>query len=291
MKGKKLLNIFLATMLVFSSTATSVFAGENKSNSKESKEVSSNNYIKDGDSHNDDNNDNNDDGNKYDNAFKDCNLGKAAAKVVCPPKAVNIAKDCIKSKDYNLGKDVNIGNAIRNAQAKAKEIVKEPVKVTPPTVEISQELKDQIKAQYTIMRSTEVTNKAIFVAAVDKKNQVVNYIYKVAEGKIAYTDAQLTQLDTLSTTFATDIKAVINATASIKAAEALVDVNVTNKNFDAALAALKTEAAARVARGTALTKVSQDLDAFLLVLAEGQAVLPTSVTPATEPKSIIVPTT
>lgn len=273
MKGKKLLNIFLATTLVFSSTV-SVFASGTKSTSKECKNVSSTNYIRSRDFNKNYCID------KYANTFEDCNIGKA---ITVKTSTTSIVKDSVPSKDYNLGKDVNIGTAIRDAQEKAKEIVKEPVKETPPKVEISQELKDQIKAEYTIMRATEVTNKATFVTAINKKNQVVSYIYKVGEGKITYTDVQLAQLDTLSATFETDIKAVTDTTISIKTAEDAVKANVKNKNFDGVLAALKIEAIARVARGTALTKVSQDLDAFLLVLVDGQAVLHTPATPVVVP--------
>ena len=267
MNSKKLLTAFLATILVVSSSV-SVFANETNTNCKEGKNISSKNYAKQGSF------------NKFANTFKLNSLDKKVAV----SKATKVAKDCtakdesIKSKDYNLGKDANIGSAIRNAQAKAKETVK-PVDSVPPVVEISQVLKDQIKAEYTAMRATEVTNKAIFVSAIDKKNQVVSYIYKVAEGKITYTDAQLTQLDTLSATFEADIKAVSDATVLIKTDEAAVKASGASKNYDAVLAGLKTEGAARIARGTALTKVSQDLDAFLLVLIEGQAVLPTPVTP------------
>ena len=270
MKSKKLLTVLLSTMLIFSSTG-SVFASENRS--------TSNNYIK-GKQFN-----KNVSSDKYANTLKDLNIGKAvaAAKVVAASKAADIVKECVPNKDYNLDKDANVGSSIRNAQEKAKEIVIKPVKVAPPKVDISQALKDQIKAEYAEMRATEVTNKVTFVATVNKKNQVVSYIHKVAQGKITYTDAQLTQLDTLSVTFATDIKAVTDATLSIKTAEAAVKASAKNKNFDAVLAELKTEAAARVARGAALTKVSGDLDAFLLVLVDGQAVLPTSVAPVVVP--------
>ena len=277
MKGKKLLTVILSTMLVFSSSA-SVFAYETNPTSKEGKNISSKNNMKGGDF------------NKYENVFK----AVAADKVVSTPKActtgkdAKIVKDSIKSKDYNLGKDANIGSAIRAAQAKAETKVKDPVKVTPPKVEITQALKDQIKAEYTAMRATELANKATFVSAVSKKNQVVSYIYKVAEGKITYTDAQLTQLDTLSVTFVTDIKAVTDATVAIKTAENAVKASAKTKNYDAVLAGLKAEAAARVTRGTALTKINTDLDNFLLVLVQGQAVLPTPVTPATKPT--VVPT-
>lgn len=271
MKGKKLLTVILSTMLVFSSSA-SIFACETNPTSKEGKNISSKNNMRGGDF------------NKYANVFK----AVAADKVVSAPKDVKIVKDSISSKDYNLGKNANIGSAIRAAQAKAKTIVKDPVKVTPPKVQISQALKDQIKAEYKAMRATEATNRAIFVTAVSKKNQVVGYIYKVAQGKITYTDAQLTQLDSLSVTFEADIKAVTDATVSIKTAEAAVKASAKIKDFDAVLAGLKIEAAARIARGTTLTKVSTDLDAFLKVLVEGQAVLPTPETPVTKPT--VVPT-
>jgi len=258
LKSKRVLTVFLAAMLTFTSTVTvSVFANETKSTSKEHKTV---------------------------------------VRIVSAPKADDKdkvdekVKDCVPSvpsKDFNLGKDINIGSSIRNAQEKAKEVVKEPVKAappkveTPPKAEISQELKDQIKAEYAAMRATEVANRVIFVAAINKKNQVVSYIHKVSEGKITYTDDQLTQLDTLSVTFEADIKAVTDATVSIKAAVASVKENAKKKDFNAVLAGLKVEAAARVTKGAALTKVSQDLDAFLLVLVEGQAVLPTPVVPET----------
>ena len=269
MKSKKLLTIFLATMLTVSSSI-SVFASDSKSNSKDCKNVSSKNYVK-GNSL-----DKNEDFDKYESEFKDCNIGKAmaAAKAITPCKDANI-KECVKNKDYNLGKDVNFGSAIRAAQAKAKE----PVKVTPK-VEVPQVLKDQIKAEYAAMRATEIANKATFVTAVAKKNQVISYIYKVAKGEITYTDDQLVQLDTLSVTFEADIKAITDATVSIKTAEDTVKECAKSKNYDDMLAALKIEAAARVTRGAALTKVSQDLDAFLLVLVEGRAVLPV-VVPAT----------
>jgi len=275
MKSKVLLNIFLATTLALSSTV-SVFASVSKSTPKVSTNVTSRNYTKSGEF------DKKDDINKYANIDKTVAVTKvvSAVKDCVTVNDDNVVKDSVPNKDYNLGKDMNIGSAVRAAQEKAKEIVKEPVKETPPKVEISQELKDQIKAEYTAMRATEVTNKAIFVTVVNKKNQVVSYINKVAQGKITYTDAQLTQLDFLSVTFQADIKAVTDATVLIKADEAAVKASATSKDFDAVLAGLKTEVTARVARGTALTKVSQDLDAFLLVLVEGQAVLPTPVTSA-----------
>lgn len=273
MKSKKILTVLIAATFVFSSTA-SAFASGTASTSKENKGGAYNNYIKGG------NLDKNLGLDKLASTIKSCNVDKAVAvtKVVSAPKTEAPEKVSTTSKDYNLGKDVNIGSAIRNAQAKAKETATQ----TPPKVEISKELKDQIKAEYVAMRATEVTNKATFVAAINKKNQVMSYIHKVAEGKITYTDAQLTQLDTLSATFEADIKAVTDATVLIKTDEAAVAASAKSKNYDAVLAGLKVEAAARVARGTTLTKVSQDLDAFLLVLVEGTAVLPvTPVTPVT----------
>lgn len=277
MKSKKILTVLLASMLVLSSTV-SVFASETRSTSKDKKDVSSRNYTKERD-------------NKDANEIKDWNVGRivSATKAVTAPKVCTDIKQSVPSKDYNLGKDTNFGSAIREAQAKAKAkaIAEEPVKETP--VEISQTLKDQIKAEFTAMRETEVANKAIFVSAVNKKNQVVSYIHQVAEGKITYSDAQLTELDSLSATFEADIKAVTDATVSIKTAEAAVKESAKNRDYNAVLAGLKIEAAARVARGAALTKVSQDLDAFLLVLVEGQAVLPVApVTPVT-PEPVVVP--
>ena len=95
----------------------------------------------------------------------------------------------------------------------------------------------------------------------------------------------------MTITFITDIKAITDATASIKTAEVAVKESAKSKNYEAVLVALKIEGAARIARGTALTKVSEDLDAFLLVLAEGQAVLPTpETTPAPSPTTTPAPT-
>lgn len=282
MKSRKILTVLIAATFVFSSTA-SAFACETKPTSKDNKQATSSNYIKGG------NFDKKLGLEKLASTIKNCNLDKTvtAAKPVSAPKVEAPEKDNASSKDYNLGKDVNIGTAVRDAQAKAK--LAPPVVVTPPVVTppvVSQELKDQIKAEYTAMRATELTSKATFVGAVNKKNQVMNYIHQVAEGKLTYTDAQLTQLDTLSVTFTADIKAVADATALIKTDEAAVEASGKSENYDAVLAGLKVEAAARTARGTTLTKVSQDLDAFLLVLVEGTVVAP--VAPAT-PATPVVP--
>lgn len=278
MKNRKILTVLLAALILTTSSVT-VFAHDNNDSSGE--RLSYKNYA--GISKILSECKNTQDYNKYTTLNVSDALKKAsysaitlAAKKEVPETKV---KDCTDGKNLS---NSSVSDALKKAMEKAKEI-----KPTPnPVTDANKVLRDQIKAEYEAMKVIEKANKELLMQAIAKQKQVRGFIAQVAEGKLTYTDEQLAKIDVLSIELQADVQAVVDKSAAIKTANEAVKTSMKSKDYTAALEKLKLETAARQERGPALTEVNTDLADIIVLLGEGQAVVPvvpvTPVTPVIE---------
>jgi hypothetical protein len=152
----------------------------------------------------------------------------------------------------------------------------------------TQQERQQIKGLYTHMKTIEQGNHGIYEQILTKRKQVREYITQVSKGKIIYTDAQFTQIGTLSDTLVADVQSIASCTNVIKNDQVAVKASAKAKDYASVINELTTMTTDRQTRGSALTKVNGDLDALLSVLSQGQAVAVSSqpsTTPATTTSS------
>lgn len=277
MKNKKILTVLLAALIIATSSM-SVFAQDNNYSSREREQSSYKNYTRIGKIQSEC--DGTKDFNKYTTLNLSAALKKASYKAITLSAKQGVPKAEVKDcTDGNNLINSSVSDAIKRAMEKAKEIKPTPTPVT----DVNKVLRDQIKAEYEAMKVIEKANKELLMQAIAKQKQVRGFITQVAEGKLTYTDEQLAKIDVLSIELQADVQAVIDKSAAIKAANEAVKAIMKTKDYTAALAKLKLETAARQERGPALTDVNTDLAGILVLLAEGQAVVPvvpeTPVTP------------
>lgn len=164
----------------------------------------------------------------------------------------------------------NLSTQLKNLQAiQQAEVIRKATRITNTA---TRQERQQIKVLYTQMRVIEQTNHGIYKQILIKRKQTRGYIKQVRQGKIIYTNAQFAQIGILSDTLVTNVQSIASCTNVIKNDEIAVKASAKAKDYSSIITELTTMTSDRQARGAELTKVNEDLDALLVVLAQGQAV-------------------
>ena len=276
MKSRKILTVLLAT-LILTTSSMPVFAQGNNNSSKEREKSCYKNYqgIAKNEIECKDTED--------ENECTKLNVSEALKKATY--NAIKLAaKQGVPKTEVKDGIDVNnlskssVSEALKNAMAKAKEI--------KPVTDVNKVLRDQIKNQYEAMKVIEKDSKELLMQAIEKQKQVREFIMQLAQGKITYTDVQLSSIGGLSGKLHDDVQIVIVKSEAIKAAKEDVKASISTQDYTGALVKLlQDEVDARTERGLALKQVNTDLAGILNILAAGKAVVPVvpvvPVTPVT----------
>lgn len=139
------------------------------------------------------------------------------------------------------------------------------------TVKERQQYKPEMLEKKDTIKKTHETNKSLFKTISEKRTAVKAISKEIRESKKVLTPEDLDKVEAQLKIVQSSLSALQNTKGTIKAAFGQFKTEISNKNYEAALAQLDNVINTQTARTTSLNKLSSDLDALLELLKTASA--------------------